>query len=167
MLYQLNFNSILFGPVGDRFNIMDAVQFFPDEPQAFRNLFLFHVLNLDRFHLVILLRMTQFKCFTEELSLDLELTVNRWRNLPHIPLFLSSLVYYEHPRCPFAHLYLWRALSALAETKLVKDYKYMIQDLCMRSRQTISGEVFKDKSRVYYLKGHLGTLRQKVTSTSS
>jgi hypothetical protein len=98
---------------------MDAVQFFPDELQAFRNLFLFHVLNLDRFHLVILLRMTQFKCFTEELSLDLELTVNRWRNLPHIPLFLSSLAYHEHSRAllrflGYATWHLSEAFSAVA-----------------------------------------------------
>ena len=82
---------------------MDAVQFFPDEPQAFRNLFLFHVLNLDRFHLVILLRMTQFKCFTEELSLDLELTVNRWRNLPHIPLFSIFSRLLQASQMPFSH----------------------------------------------------------------
>lgn len=59
------------------------------------------------------------------------------------------------------------ALSALAEMKLVKDYKYVIQDLRMRNRQTISGEFFKGKSWVYAHKGHLGTLRRKVTSSRS
>jgi hypothetical protein len=59
------------------------------------------------------------------------------------------------------------ALSALAEMKLVKDYKYVIQDLGMRSRQTISGEFFKGKSWVYDHEGHLGTLRRKVTSPRS
>jgi DNA-binding Lrp family transcriptional regulator len=59
------------------------------------------------------------------------------------------------------------ALSALAEMKLVKDYKYVIQDLRIRGRQTISGEFFKSKSWVYDHKGHLGTLRQKVTSPRS
>jgi hypothetical protein len=61
---------------GDRFNVLNVVQLFPDEPQAFRNLFLFHVLKLNRFHLVILLRVIQFKCFAEELSLDLEETAS-------------------------------------------------------------------------------------------
>jgi len=63
-----------------------------------------------------------------------------------------------HCICPFAHLYLWRALSALAETKLVKDYKYMIQDLRMKSRQTISGKFFKDKSRGLLSQRSLGNL---------
>jgi hypothetical protein len=63
--------------------------------------------------------MTQFKCFTEELSLDLELTVNRWRNLPHIPLFLSSLAYHEHSRAllrflGYATWHLSEAFSAVA-----------------------------------------------------
>lgn len=55
------------------------------------------------------------------------------------------------------------ALSKLAKMKLLRSYRYVIQDLRIRRRQTISGEFFKDKSWVYHHKNHMKTLRQKVS----
>jgi DNA-binding Lrp family transcriptional regulator len=54
------------------------------------------------------------------------------------------------------------ALSVLARMNLVRSYKYAIQDLRIRSRQTISGEFFKGGSWVYDHKKHMETLQQKV-----
>jgi DNA-binding Lrp family transcriptional regulator len=54
------------------------------------------------------------------------------------------------------------ALSTLAGMKLVRSYKYAIQDLRIRARQTISGEFFKGKSWVYDHKNHMETLQQKA-----
>jgi DNA-binding Lrp family transcriptional regulator len=59
------------------------------------------------------------------------------------------------------------ALSKLAEMKSVKSYKYAIQDLRVRSRQTFSGEFFKDDSWIYDHKGHMETLRQKTSAPLS
>ena len=56
------------------------------------------------------------------------------------------------------------ALSTLAKMKLVRSYKYAIQDLRIRSRQTISGEFFKGKSWIYDHKNHMDTLQQKAKS---
>lgn len=54
------------------------------------------------------------------------------------------------------------ALSKLAKMKLLRSYRYVIQDLRIRRRQTISGEFFKGKSWIYHHKNHMKTLRQKV-----
>jgi len=55
-------------------------------------------------------------------------------------------------------------LSKMAKMKLVTGYKYAIQDLRIRCRQTISGEFFKDKSWIYDHKNHMETLQKKVQS---
>jgi len=55
------------------------------------------------------------------------------------------------------------ALSKLAKMKLLRSYRYVIQDLRIRRRQTISGEFFKGKSWIYHHKNHMKTLRQKVS----
>jgi DNA-binding Lrp family transcriptional regulator len=55
------------------------------------------------------------------------------------------------------------ALSTLARMKLVRGYRYAIQDLRIRSRQTISGEFFKGDGWVYDHKNHIDTLQQKVS----
>jgi len=59
------------------------------------------------------------------------------------------------------------ALSALAKMKLVRNYKYAIQDLRIRRRQTISGEFFKGKSWIYNHKDHMEMLQKKVSKHSS
>jgi DNA-binding Lrp family transcriptional regulator len=56
------------------------------------------------------------------------------------------------------------ALSVMARMGLVKGYSYVIQDLRMWSRQTVSGEFFRDRSWVYDHRGHLELLRRKVSS---
>jgi DNA-binding Lrp family transcriptional regulator len=53
-------------------------------------------------------------------------------------------------------------LSKMAQMKLLRAYKYVIQDLRMRSRQTFSGEFFKNGSWTYDHKRHMDTLQQKV-----
>jgi len=53
-------------------------------------------------------------------------------------------------------------LSAMARMDLVRSYKYAIQDLRMQSRQTISGEFFKDGSWIYDHKKHIELLQQKA-----
>jgi DNA-binding Lrp family transcriptional regulator len=55
------------------------------------------------------------------------------------------------------------AMSRLARTRLVKSYRYAMQDLRIRSRQTFSGEFFKEKSWFYDHKGHMETLQQKAS----
>ena len=54
------------------------------------------------------------------------------------------------------------ALSLLARMKIVHDYKYIIQDLRVRSRQTISYEFFKGKEWIYDHKKHLMALETLV-----
>jgi DNA-binding Lrp family transcriptional regulator len=58
------------------------------------------------------------------------------------------------------------ALSRLAKMKLVKSYRYAMQDLRIRSRQTFSAEFFKDGSWIYDHKKHMETLQQKVSNFS-
>lgn len=58
------------------------------------------------------------------------------------------------------------ALSTLARMKLVQDYKYVIQDVRIRKRQTISGEFFNGKSWVYDHKNHMETLQRTVSDFS-
>jgi len=58
-------------------------------------------------------------------------------------------------------------LSTMAKMKLVRSYQYAIQDLRIRSRQTFSGEFFKDKSWIYDHKNHMEMLQQKIKSESS
>jgi len=58
------------------------------------------------------------------------------------------------------------ALSTMARTGLVKDYKYAIQDLRIVNRQTISGEFFNRNSWAYDHKTQLEMLRQRVRSSS-
>ena len=55
------------------------------------------------------------------------------------------------------------ALSKLAKMKLIRSYKYFIQDLRIRRRQTISGEFFKGKSWIYDHKNHMEMLPKKVS----
>lgn len=55
------------------------------------------------------------------------------------------------------------ALSKMARMKLIEGYKYAIQDLRIRQRQTISSEFFHNNSWVYDHKNHIMTLRQKVS----
>jgi len=57
------------------------------------------------------------------------------------------------------------ALSTLARMKLVRSYKYAIQDLRIRRRQTIIPKNFKGKSWVYDHKNHIETLRQTVSKS--
>lgn len=54
-------------------------------------------------------------------------------------------------------------LSTMARMKLVRSYKYAIQDLRMRYRQTFSGEFFKGNSWIYNHKSHMKMLQQKVS----
>jgi len=58
-------------------------------------------------------------------------------------------------------------LSTLAKMKLVKSYKYAIQDLRVRSRQTFSSEFFKENSWIYDHKEHMEMLQQKVSKPLS
>lgn len=55
------------------------------------------------------------------------------------------------------------ALSTLAKMKLVRSYKYAIQDLSIRRRQTVIAKHFKGKSWIYDHKNHMEMLRQKVS----
>jgi DNA-binding Lrp family transcriptional regulator len=55
------------------------------------------------------------------------------------------------------------ALSTLARMKLIQNYKYAIQDLRIRQRQTISGEFFKNDSWIYDHQSHMAMLWQKVS----
>ena len=55
------------------------------------------------------------------------------------------------------------ALSKMAKMKLLRSYKYVIQDLRIRRRQTISGEFFKGKSWIYDHETHMEMLKQKVS----
>ena len=57
-------------------------------------------------------------------------------------------------------------LSRMAKMKTLRSYKYAIQDLGMRSRQTFSGEFFKGTSWIYDHENHMKTLRQKVSEYS-
>jgi len=50
-------------------------------------------------------------------------------------------------------------VSVMAKMRLVKSYNYVVQDLRVRARQTISGEFFKDKSWVYDHKNHMEMLQ--------
>lgn len=51
------------------------------------------------------------------------------------------------------------ALSKLACLNIIRDYQYVIQDLRVRSRQTISYEFFKKKTWIYDHKKHLRALK--------
>jgi hypothetical protein len=55
------------------------------------------------------------------------------------------------------------ALSELAKMKLVSNYTCAIQDLRIRSRQTISGEYFTAGSWRYDHKNHMETLQQRAS----
>jgi DNA-binding Lrp family transcriptional regulator len=55
-------------------------------------------------------------------------------------------------------------LSLMAKMKLVRSYKYAIQDLRIRCRQTISPPLFKGNSWIYDHKNHMEMLEQKVKS---
>jgi DNA-binding Lrp family transcriptional regulator len=59
------------------------------------------------------------------------------------------------------------ALSLMAKMKLIRSYKYAIQDLRIRSRQTFSGEFFKKSSWVYDHKNHMEMLQQKISKPRS
>jgi hypothetical protein len=54
------------------------------------------------------------------------------------------------------------ALSRLANMKLVRDYHYIIQDLRITSRQTISYEFFKENKWIYDHKQYLLALEALV-----
>jgi DNA-binding Lrp family transcriptional regulator len=54
------------------------------------------------------------------------------------------------------------ALSLMAKMKLLRSYKYAIQDLRIRCRQTISPPLFKGNSWIYDHKSHMEMLEQKV-----
>jgi DNA-binding Lrp family transcriptional regulator len=54
-------------------------------------------------------------------------------------------------------------LSTMVKMKLVRSYKYAIQDLRIRRRQTISPPLFNGKSWIYDHKNHLEMLQQKVS----
>jgi DNA-binding Lrp family transcriptional regulator len=58
-------------------------------------------------------------------------------------------------------------LSKMAGMRLVRNYRYVIQDLRIRSRQTFSGEFFKDNVWMYDHKKHMDTLQQKIKSGTS
>lgn len=57
-------------------------------------------------------------------------------------------------------------LSRMVKLKLVKEYKYAIQDLGVRCRQTISPPLFDGESWVYDHGNQMKTLRQKVSDFS-
>jgi DNA-binding Lrp family transcriptional regulator len=59
------------------------------------------------------------------------------------------------------------ALSSLARMKIVRDYRYVIQDLRVRSRQTISYEFFEEKKWKYDHKEHLKMLEALVDKESN
>jgi DNA-binding Lrp family transcriptional regulator len=54
-------------------------------------------------------------------------------------------------------------LSELAKMKLIRSYKYAIQDLRIRRRQTIFPKFFKEKSWIYDHKKHMELLQQKAS----
>jgi DNA-binding Lrp family transcriptional regulator len=54
-------------------------------------------------------------------------------------------------------------LSELANMKIVRSYKYIIQDLRIRRRQTIFPKMFKEKSWIYDHKTYMTMLSQKVS----
>jgi DNA-binding Lrp family transcriptional regulator len=54
-------------------------------------------------------------------------------------------------------------LSVMAQMGLVQSYKYLIQDLRMRRRQTISPPLFRNNAWFYDHKEHLERLQQKAT----
>jgi DNA-binding Lrp family transcriptional regulator len=56
------------------------------------------------------------------------------------------------------------ALSLMAKMKLLRSYKYAIQDLRIRCRQTISPPLFKGNSWIYDYKNHMEMLEQKTQS---
>lgn len=58
-------------------------------------------------------------------------------------------------------------LSTMARMKLVRGYKYAIQDLRVRCRQTIWPPLFNCNSWIYDHKNHMMMLQQKVKSESS
>jgi DNA-binding Lrp family transcriptional regulator len=55
-------------------------------------------------------------------------------------------------------------LSTMAKMKLVKSYKYAIQDLRRQCRQTFSGEFFRDDSWIYDHKNHMKKLQQEIST---
>ncbi|NIO37321.1 AsnC family transcriptional regulator [Candidatus Bathyarchaeota archaeon] len=55
-------------------------------------------------------------------------------------------------------------LSKMAKMKLVKSYRYFIQDLRIRRRQTISGEFFKEGSWMYDHEGYMRELQRKASA---
>ena len=57
-------------------------------------------------------------------------------------------------------------LSKMVRLKLVKEYKYAIQDLGIRCRQTVSPPLFIGKSWVYDHKVQMTTLQQKISDFS-
>lgn len=57
-------------------------------------------------------------------------------------------------------------LSKMVRLRLVKEYKYAIQDLGIRCRQTISPPLFIGKSWVYDHKSQMTTLQQKISDFS-
>ncbi|MEM3698035.1 MAG: hypothetical protein QXQ94_11175 [Candidatus Bathyarchaeia archaeon] len=57
-------------------------------------------------------------------------------------------------------------LSAMARMKLISDYKYAIQDLRIRRRQTIWPKLFNGSSWVYNHRAYMEKLREKVKSES-
>jgi hypothetical protein len=56
-------------------------------------------------------------------------------------------------------------LSTMVRMKLVKGYKYAIQDLRIRCRQTISPALFNGDEWVYDHENHMKTLRHKVSNS--
>ncbi len=56
-------------------------------------------------------------------------------------------------------------LSKMTRMKLVKDYKYAIQDLRIRRRQTISPPLFNGDSWIYDHENYIETLQQKVSNS--
>jgi len=56
-------------------------------------------------------------------------------------------------------------LSVMVRMKLIRDYRYAIQDLRIRCRQTIWPQFFNGSSWVYNHKDYIETLRQIVKST--
>ena len=57
-------------------------------------------------------------------------------------------------------------LSAMVRMKLIRDYRYAIQDLRIRRRQTIWPQFFRGNSWVYNHKDYMEKLRKKVRSES-
>lgn len=55
------------------------------------------------------------------------------------------------------------ALSKLASMKLLKNYKYAIQDLRVRNRQTISGEYFMNGKWNYNHKSHIEEMHKRAS----